>query len=215
MDKKQLVIFDYDGVIVDSIDTLAAIGAQACREIGHERLPGAADIEALENIAFEDLGRQIGISEADLPDFGEHVFALLRQNEKTPDIFPGMDGAIRTLAKNHCLAIVTKNIKPAVEKVLAAHGLAGEIDLILGVEEPGSKADKIIKAMHIFNRGTDLTCMIGDAVSDVRQARKAGVRSIAVTWGFHKQEKLARERPDVMVSTPHDLIAVINSQPAA
>ena len=209
MDKKQLVIFDYDGVIVDSIDAIAAIGAQACREIGHERLPTPADIEALENIALEDLGRQIGISEADLPDFGAHVFALFQKNEKTPDIFSGMGPVIRTLGKNHFLVIVTKNIKPAVEKVLAAHGLADKINLILGVEEPGSKADKIKKAMHTFHRGSDLTCMIGDAVSDIRQARKAGVKSIAVTWGFHKQERLAHENPDVMVSTPHDLIAAI------
>lgn len=210
MEKKKLVIFDYDGVIVDSIDALAAIGSQACREIGHVRLPSAADIEALENIAFEDLGRRIGISETDLSGFGDHVFALLQKSENTPDIFPGMGMAISTLAKSHYLAIVTKNIKPAVEKVLAVHGLTDKIDLILGVEEPGSKAEKIKKAMHLFNKRSDLTCMIGDAVSDIRQARKAGVKSIAVTWGFHKYEKLAHERPDVMVSTPHNLITAIN-----
>ncbi|RLC32864.1 MAG: hypothetical protein DRH32_02230 [Deltaproteobacteria bacterium] len=210
MNEKQLVIFDYDGVIVDSIDAVTAIAARACREIGHSRFPHRADIQALENIAFEDLGRKIGISEADLPRFGDHVFALLQKNGKTPDIFPGMDRVIRTLAGNHYLAIVTKNIKPAVEKVLAAHGLAGKISLILGIEEPGSKADKIKKAMQIFNRGPDLTCMIGDAVSDIRQARQAGVRSIAVTWGYHTREKLAHEGPDIMVSEPHDITAVIS-----
>ena len=210
MDKNQLVIFDYDGVLVDSIDIVVAIVSQACREIGHSRFPTAADIEALENIAFEDLGRQIGIAETNLPQFGAHVFALLQKSEKIPDIFPEIDQVIRTLAKNHYLAIVTTNIRPVVQKVMAVHGLADNIDLILGVEGPGSKADKIKKAMRTFKKTPELTCMIGDAVSDIRQSRMAGVKSIAVTWGYHNREKLAHEGPDVLVSSPHDLIAVIN-----
>ena len=210
MDKKQLVIFDYDGVLVDSIDIIVAIVSRACREIGHSRLPITADIEALENMAIEDLGRQIGIAETDLPRFGAHVFALLQKSEKIPDIFPGIGDVVRTLGENHYLAIITTNTRPVVQKVMAVHGLVDKIDLVLGIEDPGSKADKIKKAMQTFKKTQERTCMIGDAVSDIRQSREAGVKSIAVTWGYHNREKLTHEGPDILVSKPYDLITAIN-----
>ena len=51
--------------------------------------------------------------------------------------------------------------------------------------------------------------MIGDALSDVRAAKEAGVTSIAVTWGHQSLETLLRGEPDHVVHTPNTLIGVI------
>lgn len=209
-DKQSLVVLDYDGVIVDSIDANVRIAAAACRKMGHACNPGRADIQALENIAFEDLGRQLGLTEDRLPDFGFHVFELIKKNDAPYPLFAGMARLIRELGEKNYLAIVTTNIKPAVLKALTPHGLADCIDLILGVELPGSKSDKIIQAARTFNVDPAATYMVGDAVSDIRQAHKAGVKSIAVTWGYHPKEKLARENPDFIADTPADIVAIVS-----
>ena len=206
------MVLDYDGVIVDSIDTNLWIAAAACRNIGHACNPCRDDLHALENIAFEDLGRQLGVPEARLPDFGRHVFELIKKNDTPPELFAGMDRVIRALAETHYLAIVTTNIRPAVIKVLEPHGLAERIDLVLGVELPGSKSDKILTATRTFGVDPHTTHMVGDAVSDIRQSRKAGVKSIAVTWGYHRREKLELEKPDFLVETPADILTVVNSR---
>jgi phosphoglycolate phosphatase-like HAD superfamily hydrolase len=51
--------------------------------------------------------------------------------------------------------------------------------------------------------------MIGDAVSDIREAHKAGVNSIAVNWGYHPKEKLLQESPGHMVNAPEDILAIV------
>ncbi|MEE4263242.1 MAG: HAD hydrolase-like protein [Desulfobacteraceae bacterium] len=206
---KYLIIFDYDGVIVDSLDTNLKIAALACQKIGYPVHPSQADIEQLENIAFDDIGRQIGVPENKIPKFTEIVFDLLAQNTISPPIFPGIKTAIQKLRKKSHLAVITTNIKIAVNQVLERGGLSQYIDLVMGAEQNGSKSEKICQAMAAFDVSSNFTYMIGDAVSDIRQAHKAGVNSIAVNWGYHPREKLLQASPGHMVNTPEDIMAIV------
>ncbi len=51
--------------------------------------------------------------------------------------------------------------------------------------------------------------MVGDSLSDVLAAKEASVTSIAVTWGHQSLENLLRAKPDFVVSSPQDLIQII------
>ena len=53
--------------------------------------------------------------------------------------------------------------------------------------------------------------MVGDSLSDVRVARQAGVKSIAVSWGHQSLEKLVEAHPDHVVHLPGELIEITNS----
>jgi phosphoglycolate phosphatase-like HAD superfamily hydrolase len=206
---KYLIIFDYDGVIVDSLDINLEIAARACQKIGCPVHPSRADIERLENIAFDELGRQIGVPENKIPKFTEIVFDLLAQNAISPPIFPGIKTVVQKLRRIGHLAVITTNVKTVVNKVFESEGLCQEIDLVMGVEQIGSKSEKICQAMTAFKVGSSFTYMIGDAVSDIREAHKAGVNSIAVNWGYHSKEKLLQTSPDHMVNAPEDILAIV------
>jgi len=58
-----------------------------------------------------------------------------------------------------------------------------------------------IMTYHELARSIGLSCMIGDSVSDIRYAKRAGVQSIAATWGWQRQDKLIEEHPDFIVDT--------------
>lgn len=206
---KYLIIFDYDGVIVDSLDTNLKIAARACQKIGCSVHPSQAEIERLENIAFDDLGRQIGVPENKIPKFTEIVFDLLAQNAISPPIFPGIKEVIQKLKRKSHIAIITTNVKTAVNQVLESGGLCHDIDLVMGAEQNGSKSEKICQAIAAFNVRSSFTYMIGDAVSDIREAHKAGVNSIAVNWGYHPKEKLLQASPGHMVNAPEDIMAIV------
>ena len=206
---KYLIIFDYDGVIVDSLDTNLKIAARACQKIGCPVHPSQAEIERLENIAFDDLGRQIGVPENKIPKFTEIVFDFLAQSSISPPIFPGIKEVIQKLKRKSYIAIITTNVKTAVNKVLESGGLCHEIDLVMGAEQSGSKSEKICQAIAAFNVRSSFTYMIGDAVSDIREAHKAGVNSIAVSWGYHPKEKLLQASPGHMVNAPEDIMAIV------
>ena len=206
---KYLIIFDYDGVIVDSLDTNLKIAALACQKIGCPVHPSQADIEQLENIAFDDIGRQIGVPEKKIQKFTGIVFDLLTQNAISPPIFPGIKSVIQKLRRKSHLAVITTNVKIAVNQVLESGGLGQDIDRVMGAEQNGSKSEKICQAMAAFNVRSSFTYMIGDAVSDIREAHKAGVNSIAVSWGYHPREKLLQASPDHMASAPEDILAIV------
>jgi len=61
----------------------------------------------------------------------------------------------------------------------------------------------------------ELSCMIGDSVSDIRYAKRAGVQSIAATWGWQSQDKLVKENPDFIVTSVQELAALIDLEYSA
>ena len=210
--KKKLIIFDYDGVIVDSLDINLEIAKQACEEIEHPNFPLKSDIEQLDTISFEELGRQIGLPQDKTTLFADHVFKLLVRNTKVPHIFSGIDKVIQKLGDKNQLAIITTNVKCAVDQVLEKEKLQDKVHLVMGAEKPGSKSEKIITAVREFKVTLGNTYMIGDAMSDILEAKKASVKSIAVTWGYHSREKLEKAMPDFLVNTPYEILPIVSSE---
>jgi phosphoglycolate phosphatase-like HAD superfamily hydrolase len=76
-------------------------------------------------------------------------------------------------------------------------------------EDQGNRVAKVHKILDLVSSPYGEVYLIGDAVSDIRSARKAGVKSIAVAWGHQSQQKLAAEHPDYLVDSPDDLLALI------
>jgi hypothetical protein len=56
-----LAIFDYDGVLVDSLEEALSVGCEYCRSVCHDRLPTEAIIGSLEKMTYFDLARAIGL----------------------------------------------------------------------------------------------------------------------------------------------------------
>lgn len=51
--------------------------------------------------------------------------------------------------------------------------------------------------------------MVGDSIGDFSQGRQAGVRTIAVTWGFHPEGLLRDALPDYIVRSPQELLLIL------
>jgi phosphoglycolate phosphatase len=63
------------------------------------------------------------------------------------------------------------------------------------------KTEGILKACLRAGEKPENTLYIGDMVYDIRAAKKAGVYSVAVTTGYHTKERLADEKPDLIVAS--------------
>ena len=67
-------------------------------------------------------------------------------------------------------------------------------------------------AMEIMSATAENTAYIGDSPSDIVAAHNAGLRGIAVLWGYHKKEDFpaeGAEKPDLFIEKPADLLALI------
>jgi phosphoglycolate phosphatase len=206
-----LIIFDYDGVLADTLDDLLQFGQEACNQIGVKHVVTKDDLNSLEVMSFATYGRACEVPEHLVDEFVKICLNFFAEKKSPPAIFTGLNHVVRYLAVNHRIAIVTTNSSQNVNAFLVKHGLDGLIHAVYGVDSPGSKAQKIAMARNrlLENGKKESVFMVGDSLSDVLAAKEASVTSIAVTWGHQSLENLLRAKPDYMVRSPQNLIEVI------
>ena len=204
-----LVIFDYDGVLADTLDDLIRFGQEACNQLGINHVVTKDDLSNLEVMSFATYGRACEVPEPLIDEFVKISLDLFAKKASPPAIFNGVREVIQHFSNKHKIAIVTTNSSQNVHAFLTQHGLDRLVHAVYGVDTPGSKAQKISIARERFANNGEAVFMIGDALSDVRAAKEAEVTSIAVTWGHQSLETLLRGEPDHVVNNPHELIEVI------
>jgi phosphoglycolate phosphatase len=206
-----LIIFDYDGVLADTLDDLLQFGQEACNQLGVKHKVTKNDLNDLEVMSFATYGRACEVPEHLVDEFVKICLNSFAEKKFPPAIFTGLSNIITHLSVNHRIAIVTTNSSQNVNAFLVKHGLEGFIHAVYGVDSPGSKAQKIAMARDqlVNNKTQEAVFMVGDSLSDVLAAKDASVTSIAVTWGHQSLEYLLSGDPDYVVNSPHDLIDVI------
>ena len=206
-----LIIFDYDGVLADTLDDLLRFGQEACNELGVRHSVTKEDLGKLEVMSFASYGRACEVPEYLVDEFVKICLNHFAEKNSPPAIFAGLDDVIRHLSVNHIIAIVTTNSSQNVNTFLVKHGLDRFIHAVYGIDSPGSKAEKISNARNRLSGGTkkEPVFMVGDSLSDIYAAKEAGVISVAVTWGHQSLEYLLRGNPDYVITSPQNLIGVI------
>jgi phosphoglycolate phosphatase len=206
-----LVIFDYDGVLADTLGDLLLFGQKACSQLGVKHRVTKDDLDNLEVMSFATYGRACQVPEPLVDEFVKICLDSFAEKKSPPAIFLGLSSVIRYLSLNHRIAVVTTNSSRNVNDFLAEQGLDGLIDAVYGIDSPGSKAQKIAMARDqlLGNRMQESVFMVGDSLSDVLAAKEAAAVSVVVTWGHQRLENLLRGNPDHVVSAPHELIEVV------
>ena len=205
-----IIIFDFDGVLADTRPFMLQTAGEICAQLGHPCTPTPADQEALPAMSFDNLGRQLGIPEEQIPEFTRRNLEAFNSHPEPMPAFPGIDQIVLQLARQFRLGLVTGNGGGVVRKYLAHCGLDGCFEVVLSLEDPGSRVEKIQRILSTLGNGAGQAYMIGDAVSDIHAARQAGILSVAVSWGHQSLTQLRQAGPDFIVKEPADLLNLLN-----
>ncbi len=119
---------------------------------------------------------------------------------------PKIEELLNDLEKAGKLIIITSNKTSLVKDVLLHHGVLPHLE-IWGFDIEPSKTKKILSAKEKY--GNAKYFYVGDTVGDTQEAKKAGVISVAVTYGYHKREWLEEIKPDFLVDTVDELRSVL------
>jgi len=206
-----LIIFDFDGVLADTLNDLLQFGQEVCNELGVKHVVKKDDLSNLEVMSFTSYGRACEVPEHLVDEFVQRCLKRFAEKKSPPAIFNGVGNIVRRFAVNNIVAIVTTNSSQNVNAFLIEHGLETCVHAIYGVDMPGSKAQKISIAQDQFSAGAgrESVFMVGDSLSDIRAAKEASVTSVAVAWGHQSLSRLLSGDPDYVVHFPHELIDVI------
>jgi phosphoglycolate phosphatase len=122
--------------------------------------------------------------------------------------FDGLFPVLESLKKDHLLAVISSNGSRTIRRMLERFGFDPYFQEVLGSDFLFSKKEKIYHALAKYGIPPERTFYIGDTTGDIVEARAAGVRTVAVTWGWHSRERLVAAHPDFLVETPEDLLSV-------
>jgi phosphoglycolate phosphatase len=206
----RLVIFDWDGTLMDSETQIVnsmfgAItdmqlekrSAEQCRNIIGLGLPEA--IEALFPGQNEDFTEQF------VARYRHHWFAETDHSE----LFPGARETLQLLKEaGFELAIATGKGRTGLNRVLDSTGLGGLFSVTRCADETRSKPHPQMIEEILAVSGVDAAhaLMVGDTEYDLHMARQAGVHPIAVSYGVHERERLLQHHPLVCLDTVSELV---------
>lgn len=203
---RKLFLFDFDGVLVDSLSVYERRVKLCLEKTGQPIVKTRADfLELFEDNFYEAIVKK-GI---DLKAFMNASKSIPTQGDyEQMEVFNPVLPILEELAKTRILAVVSSNVSRVIHVVLSRHGFDGCFREVLGADCGYSKKEKIIHAMGVFQVQREQTYYIGDTTGDIKEARRAGVRTVAVTWGWHSRERLRTVAPDYIVERPEDLLEI-------
>jgi phosphoglycolate phosphatase len=204
-----IILFDFDGVLADTLDDLLNFAREVCAQLGLPRNPTPADLEVLDTMSFVDYGQQLKLPPQYIDAFVSQCLQKFNKRSRPPEIFEGMGQVITEAARHNTIAIVTGNTTPTVDEFLKENNLREHIKLIIGVEQKGTRPEKIERALRELGQGEKAAYMVGDAVSDIRAARETSTKSIAVGWGHQSPVRLMTAAPDYLVDSPQELLELL------
>jgi len=206
----RLVIFDYDGVLADTAEAVLALSRSISAQLSHPRHPTRADLAALEPMSFAELARQMELPQRLQPGFTAALLEALTERDPPAPLVAGMGELIRDLheAGVH-QAVVSGSPQRLLDRFLRHHDLQRTMARVYGLDAPGSKAQKILRAAGALDVLPAECCMVGDASSDMRAAQEAGVLAVGVTWGNQDRPRLLAAGADQVADRPQALRALL------
>ncbi|MGB4467095.1 MAG: HAD-IA family hydrolase [Azovibrio sp.] len=206
-----LIVFDWDGTLMDSAAAIVYAIQAASRDLG---LPEPDDRQARQVIG---LGLVDALQRA-VPDLPEHEYPrmaeryrhhyLSRDHELT--LFEGIEALMAVLAqRGFRLAVATGKSRPGLDRALAHSGLGGYFQALRCADQCHSKPhpQMLEELMEELGAGPERTLMIGDTTHDLQMARNAGTAGLGVGYGAHLREELQALAPLACLDTVEELQA--------
>lgn len=216
MAKKQfdLIVFDWDGTLMDSTATIIRSIQLAAKDMGLEA-PSRVAASRVIGLGLHD-ALQIAVPQLDPQDYAR-MAERYRYHYFSEDLelalFDGVREMLEDLSgQGYFLAVATGKTRVGLNRALEVAGLLGAFDATRCADETFSKPHPAM--LHELTRelGQDMgrTVMIGDTTHDLYMARNAGAAGVAVHYGAHSSGELSELSPLYGADSVADLHAWLN-----
>lgn len=195
--KFKLLVFDWDGTLMDSLARITDCMRSAARDTG---VPVPGD-EMIRDVIGLGLGEAIqtlfpNLDEALWPRIGDryrHYF--LNVNRDPSPLFSGVLEVLERLsAEGYLLAVATGKSRRGLESSLDSSGLRRLFHATRCADEASSKPhpEMLLQLMEVLGSEPSETVMIGDTEYDMEMAANAQAHGIGVSYGVHPCDRLGR-----------------------
>lgn len=207
----KVILFDFDGTVADTLDTLVGITNRLAGEFGYKPTT-KEEVETFKNLSSRQVIKQSRVSIFKLPFLIRRVKKQLSGELPKVAEFSGMKEAIFQLESQGLrLGIVTSNSAENVKLFLRAKGLLDSFEYIQSGAAIFGKSQVLKRFMRAQSLQPEEVIYVGDETRDIEAAKRSNIKVIAVSWGFNTRQVLEKYRPDFLIDSPGELIDVIRS----
>jgi phosphoglycolate phosphatase len=200
----KLLLFDFDGVLVDSLDVYEKTVTLCLEKINQPLKRGRQEfLELFDGNFYESLAQK-GVNLGKFMSASVDILSKVNYSEIKP--FTAMHPVLTKLRENNLLLVISSNDTVSINEALKLYNFDGIFQEILGSDFMLSKKEKILYVIKKYQVMPEDIYYIGDTIGDIKEGKQAGVKTIGVTWGWHNKIKMASSNPDYLFDDPQDLL---------
>lgn len=196
---KKLVIFDFDGVIVESLDLWFRITQNNNPSITKQEYDEMSYGNYTE--AFES--KNLIYTEESLQEYRTNLLSI-----KAPE---NLILFIKNNSNKYLYAVVSSGNEVTIKNFLKKEGIEDYFIRILGAQTHKNKTIKISILLEDYKLKKEDVVFITDTLGDILEAKESGVKVVGVLWGLHNRETLEKGKPEIVVDLPEQLEKTIDN----
>jgi phosphoglycolate phosphatase len=203
-----LLIFDLDGTLVDTLDDIAASLNHTLSALGRDTLPRDRVRQFVGDGVRALLTRALNGDETLLSDALTLYENHHRSNQAVHSaLYPGVRETLEHF-KGLPLAVVSNKTAEFIEPLLATFRIARYFRNVIGAGQgmPLKPApDALLSLMTELGIPKERTVMVGDGTTDIQTGKAAGVITCAAAYGFRSESELRQWGPDYLIYDMREL----------
>ncbi len=215
----RLAVFDCDGTLVDSQESIIAAMHMAC-ETHNLPKPDAGSIRRMVGLSLvETFARLFPHTDAEDCErlrlsYSEAFFTMRQNGLVSEPLYPGATAALDAIKANGWLiGMATGKSMRGLVATLDRHRLGDRFATLQTADKAQGKPnpDMLHQAMGETGAQAAMTVMVGDTTFDMEMARNAGTLAVGVAWGYHPAGELRKAGAHEVIEDFGELIPVLEN----
>lgn len=199
------VIFDFDGVIIDSFKVQKKALMESYKMVVGEGKPSLEEFFSYSGDSIENIFRQMHLPLTMVEPYKK----ISRENLDGIVVFDGIfELLVHLTERGYKIGLCTGKNRERTVEILDYLELSQYFNTVVcsdDVEHPKPAPDSLEASIRCLGLDKNNAVMVGDAPNDIQCANNLDVKSIAVTWGEISRERLEEEQPDCIIDNVSEL----------
>lgn len=204
-----VLIFDFDGTIADTLNTIVTITNRLAADYGHPQTTPER-LKYLRTLNTAQLIAQSHVPLFQVPFLMRQVRRELRHEICHISPIAQLSPVLHSLHQaDYEMMIASSNAPSSIRKFLENHGLDSVFSQVYGNIGLLGKARSLRRIMRRHRLAPAEVLYVGDETRDIEAAHVQNVAVAAVAWGFSDRTALVAQNPTYLVDSPAELLLVV------
>jgi len=207
----KLIMFDLDGTLVDTVQDITDALNYALKPYDMESLTPENTKEMIGEGVSKLVEKVLPVEKMHLKSdfmkrFLEYYSEHLTNNSKE---YPHIRQTLENLT-NLRKAVISNKREDLSKRLLEELGLSEYFDLIIGSDTAGEKKPSPVPVLYVIRKlglNIEESVIVGDSNYDIEAGKKAGVKTVAVTYGYRHRESLTEA--DYIIDDIRELVLLV------